>query len=121
MTLSTVDLLTILTSIAIAESAAEIAVLFILPGDRCTHEHQRLTIHQFPAGRQSYASMSERMRHTVFCPAFPGDSPSTRRLSEIFLAGCIPVFLGPPWHSMPFSETVRTLPVASALQLEAKT
>ena len=28
---------------------------------------------------------------TRFCPALPGDSASSRRLSEIFLAGCIPV------------------------------
>lgn len=60
-----------------------------------------------PAGHQEFRAMFDRMRHSVFCPAFPGDAASTRRLSEIFLAGCIPIFLGPPYHSMPFSETVR--------------
>jgi hypothetical protein len=73
---------------------------------RCTDKVQPVDDLDPITGRQSFASMFDRMRHTVFCPAFVGDSPSTRRLSEIFLAGCIPVFLGPPYHSMPFSETV---------------
>jgi len=49
------------------------------------------------------------MRSATFCPAFPGDAASTRRLSEMFLAGCIPVFVGPPYHSMPFSETMKPM------------
>ena len=59
-----------------------------------------------PQGHQEFKAMFDAMRHSRFCPAFPGDAASTRRLSEIFLAGCVPVFLGPPYHSMPFSETV---------------
>lgn len=35
----------------------------------------------------SFETMLSRMEHSVFCLALPGDSPSTRRLSEIFLAG----------------------------------
>ena len=38
-----------------------------------------------------YANMSAAMTATRFCLALPGDSASSRRLSEIFLAGCIPV------------------------------
>ena len=46
----------------------------------------------------------ERMSSTLFCLVLPGDSASARRTSEIFMAGCIPVFLGPPFGSMPLAE-----------------
>ena len=59
-------------------------------------------------GHLPFSTMFEAMRSSRFCPVFPGDAASTRRLSETFLAGCIPVFLGPPYHSMPFSDTVRS-------------
>ena len=59
-------------------------------------------------GMVAFEDMFDKMRSSIFCPVFPGDAASTRRLSEIFLAGCIPVFLGPPYHSMPFSEMVGT-------------
>ena len=36
----------------------------------------------------------ERMRNATFCLSMPGDSASTRRLSETIMAGCIPVFIG---------------------------
>lgn len=44
------------------------------------------------------------MTSTLFCLVLPGDSASARRTSEIFMAGCIPVFLGPPYGSMPLAE-----------------
>ena len=34
-----------------------------------------------------FQAMLDDMEHSVFCLALAGDSPSTRRLSEIFLAG----------------------------------
>ena len=46
----------------------------------------------------------DRMRNATFCLSMPGDSASTRRLSETIMAGCIPVFLGPPYGSMPLAE-----------------
>lgn len=48
----------------------------------------------------------ERMRNATFCLSMPGDSASTRRLSETIMAGCIPVFVGPPFASMPLAEHV---------------
>lgn len=42
----------------------------------------------------------------VFCLVLPGDAASTRRFSEIMTAGCIPVFIGPPYHSMPLIHDV---------------
>ena len=38
----------------------------------------------------------DRMRNATFCLSMPGDSASTRRLSETIMAGCIPVFIGDP-------------------------
>ncbi|KAK9791369.1 hypothetical protein WJX73_000756 [Symbiochloris irregularis] len=46
------------------------------------------------------------MEHSKFCLVLPGDSQSTRRLSEIFIAGCIPVFIGPPYNSMPLASSI---------------
>lgn len=48
----------------------------------------------------------DRMRNATFCLSMPGDSASTRRLSETIMAGCIPVFLGPPYASMPLAGDV---------------
>ena len=39
----------------------------------------------------SFADMYHAMQHSIYCLVLPGDSQSTRRLSEIFMAGCIPV------------------------------
>lgn len=50
------------------------------------------------------SQVMQRMRSTLFCLVLPGDSASARRTSEIFMAGCIPVFLGPPYGSMPLAD-----------------
>lgn len=57
-------------------------------------------------GQSPFDQIFHSMSRSRFCLALPGDSSSTRRLSEIMLASCIPVFLGPPYHSMPFQSTV---------------
>ncbi|KAK9834881.1 hypothetical protein WJX81_006129 [Elliptochloris bilobata] len=41
-----------------------------------------------------------------FCLMLPGDSQTSRRLPEAVMAGCVPVFLGPPFHSMPLVNQV---------------
>ena len=46
------------------------------------------------------------METSLFSIVLPGDAQSTRRLSEVFMGGSIPVFIGPPYHSMPFSDYV---------------
>lgn len=53
---------------------------------------------------RTYVQVMDRMMSTLFCLVLPGDSASARRTSEIFMAGCIPVFLGPPYGSMPLAE-----------------
>lgn len=35
----------------------------------------------------SFQAVLARMERSIFCLALPGDAPSTRRLSEIFMAG----------------------------------
>ena len=55
-------------------------------------------------GFRLHVQVMQRMSSTLFCLVLPGDSASARRTSEIFMAGCIPVFLGPPYGSMPLAE-----------------
>ncbi|CAK0785134.1 hypothetical protein CVIRNUC_008340 [Coccomyxa viridis] len=53
-----------------------------------------------------FRSIMDRMRNATFCLSMPGDSASTRRLSETIMAGCIPVFIGPPYATMPMAADV---------------
>ena len=64
------------------------------------------TNQQLGGENKPFTVMFDSMRNSRFCLAMPGDSASTRRLSEIVLSGCIPVFPGPPFNSMPFHHTV---------------
>eukprot|EP00884_Botryococcus_braunii_P004792 jgi/Botrbrau1/14313/Bobra.0287s0006.1 len=41
---------------------------------------------------------------SVFCLVIPGDSQTSRRLPEAVLTGCIPVFYGPPFHTIPLGD-----------------
>ena len=56
---------------------------------------------------QPHGGMLEGMAGSVFCLIMPGNSQSSQRLTEAFISGCIPVFLGPPWHTLPFSTEVQ--------------
>lgn len=53
-----------------------------------------------------HSSLQKKYRNARFCPVIASDSQSTRSLSEIVMAGCIPVFIGPPFHSLPLSTYV---------------
>jgi hypothetical protein len=46
-----------------------------------------------------------RVGRATFCPLIAGDSPSTTRLSEPILLGCVPVIVGPPWPLIPLLQT----------------
>ena len=48
----------------------------------------------------------ERMRQSKFCLMLPGDGASSRRTSEIIMTGCVPVWLGPSYATMPFADVV---------------
>ena len=47
---------------------------------------------------QAHEDLRHNMQRSVFCLVLQGDTASSRRLTETVLAGCIPVFLGPPTH-----------------------
>ena len=47
------------------------------------------------------------MARAHFCLIMPGNSQSSGRLADAFFTGCIPVFLGPPFHTLPFAALVR--------------
>lgn len=62
-----------------------------------------------------------QMGETRFCPVMPGDSQGTRHLSEVFLSGCIPVFIGPPFSSMPLAEYVDYAATSIFIHVRTKT
>jgi hypothetical protein len=66
-----------------------------------------------------YKQLMQELLQSTFCFVLPGDTASSRRLSDIMLAGCIPVFLGKPWHSMPFAEDLPYADFALFFQLDA--
>ncbi|KAI7836695.1 hypothetical protein COHA_009471 [Chlorella ohadii] len=53
-----------------------------------------------------HAEMQQQLRQSLFCPMVAGDTPSSARLTEAVVAGCIPVFFGPPWHTMPLPDAI---------------
>ena len=67
----------------------------------------------------SHAVIRQEMRRAVFCLLLPGDTASSSRLTEIVLAGCIPVFLGPPWHAQPLAARLRYPDFSVFFQLDA--
>ncbi|BDA47817.1 hypothetical protein COCOBI_11-0740 [Coccomyxa sp. Obi] len=54
----------------------------------------------------SHKELRGMLRRSKFCLVIAGGTASTRRLTDVMLAGCIPVFLGPPWHSLPLAQWV---------------
>ena len=48
-----------------------------------------------------HAEVMAGYRRSRFCPILASNVQSSRRLSEAVLSGCIPVFIGPPFHSLP--------------------
>lgn len=50
-----------------------------------------------------YEELQVHMQRSTFCLLPPGGTASSRRLTDIVLSGCIPVFIGPPWHAMPLA------------------
>ncbi|KAK9798884.1 hypothetical protein WJX73_000470 [Symbiochloris irregularis] len=56
--------------------------------------------------RMAHSELRKQTRSSQFCLLPPGDTASSRRITDIILAGCIPVFIGRPWHSMPLAGFV---------------
>ncbi len=53
-----------------------------------------------------HGQMMQGLQRSLFCPVIAGDTQSSRRLTEIVLAGCIPVFIGPPFHTLPLAADI---------------
>lgn len=53
-----------------------------------------------------HGALLRGLAQSRFCPVVPGDTSSSKRLSEVMAAACIPVFIGPPFHTMPISGTI---------------
>ena len=51
-----------------------------------------------------YEELQAHMHRSIFCLLPPGGTASSRRLTDVVLSGCIPVFIGPPWHAMPLAR-----------------
>ena len=56
--------------------------------------------------RASHAETLAELQRARFCPVLNGDTAASLRLSEVILAGCIPVFVGPPWHALALYDDV---------------
>ena len=56
--------------------------------------------------QMAYGDMLALMQRSTFCLMPPGETASSRRLTDAVLSGCIPVFIGPPWHEMPLPDYV---------------
>eukprot|EP01025_Chloroclados_australasicus_P025537 TRINITY_DN2548_c0_g2_i1.p1 TRINITY_DN2548_c0_g2~~TRINITY_DN2548_c0_g2_i1.p1 ORF type:complete len:519 (+),score=20.09 TRINITY_DN2548_c0_g2_i1:163-1719(+) len=41
-------------------------------------------------------------RRSRFCFLIPGDTQCSKRISEVIFAGCVPVFVGKPFHTLPY-------------------
>jgi len=54
----------------------------------------------------SFDALLAQMQDSKYCLLLPGDSASTRALSEMMMAGCIPVLVGPPYATLPMHEDV---------------
>ncbi|KAK9907555.1 hypothetical protein WJX75_005906 [Coccomyxa subellipsoidea] len=67
----------------------------------------------------SHKELRGTLRRSKFCLVIAGETASTRRLTDVMLAGCIPVFLGPPWHSLPLAQWVNYSSFAIFLELAA--
>jgi Exostosin family len=57
----------------------------------------------------SHQELMALLFRSVFCPVLPGDDQNSQHLTERYIAGCIPVFIGPPFHTMPFEREARLL------------
>jgi hypothetical protein len=84
--------------------------MFLAPLDgRLLPQQVRCTDREFEHNMfvtQPHRSMLEQMASSEFCLIMPGNSQSSQRLTEAFLTGCIPVFIGPPWHALPLRQKV---------------
>jgi hypothetical protein len=73
--------------------------------DKLVNPHGPIRIECETMGAVSVSTLLSRRKKLAkarFCPVVSGDTASSNLLGEVISAGCIPVFLGPPYHSAPY-------------------
>ena len=75
-----------------------------------TFKHLHALRGRLAAAQTTHEKQMELYLTSKFCLMLPGDSQTSRRLPEAVMAGCVPVFLGPPFHSMPLANQARSRP-----------
>eukprot|EP00884_Botryococcus_braunii_P021589 jgi/Botrbrau1/8113/Bobra.0308s0008.1 len=53
-----------------------------------------------------HSEFTQLLSRTRFCPVILGDEQNSQHVVERYIAGCIPVFVGPPYHALPFEKEV---------------
>ena len=75
-----------------------------------THLRESLLVRKQVLCRENVSTthpdLEAEYRQSQFCPLLAGDSAATWRLPEVLMAGCIPVFLFPPLHTVPLPYDV---------------
>ena len=61
---------------------------------------------QNPQRTQPQPDLLADMANSQFCLVMPGNVQSSGHLADAFFTGCIPVFLGPPFHTLPIPHLV---------------
>eukprot|EP00884_Botryococcus_braunii_P004110 jgi/Botrbrau1/136/Bobra.0022s0122.1 len=77
---------------ALANSAPDVRIECTGDKKELKDEHSKQIVHD---------EQVALYHNSVFCLVIPGDSQTSRRLPEAVLTGCIPVFYGPPFHTIP--------------------
>ena len=80
-------------------------VIAAMQAERAGDVFARCTGDRSP-GATSHAVYERELARSRFCLVIPGDLLSSGRLGEAVTAGCIPVLVGPPWHSLPLLPLV---------------
>ena len=70
------------------------------------------------ASRFERLATVREMLDSRFCLVLVGDTQSSRRRTEVMLTGCIPVFVGPPWHALPLPGKFRGRRLRCSSRLE---
>lgn len=52
------------------------------------------------------STIMQEMRQSIFCAVLPLGSQTSRSLPSAMLSGCIPVFFGPPYHTLFLSNDI---------------
>eukprot|EP00884_Botryococcus_braunii_P022991 jgi/Botrbrau1/9376/Bobra.0252s0005.3 len=77
---------------ALANSAPDVRIECTGDKQELKEEHAKQIVHD---------EQVALYHNSVYCLVIPGDSQTSRRLPEAVLTGCIPVFYGPPFHTIP--------------------